>query len=969
MNKFLSGIVVLISMILNILHTVNANQALIKAEIFQGIDPQRRFNIPGIPRSYSWEFENKFYTALMVIDEQWYNRIRNQLQKRSRDNRHFPPMVYKGVTSLEELIREFERVMPKTWSEERRVNFVLSFVQAIPYKKDETTGYDEFFKFATETLAEGQGDCEDTSILFAALLSGLGFKSALLDLPGHLAVGVKGDFKGWHYPYNNEKYFFCETASDNTRVKVGMMSEDYQNVRAKILPITPNPVPMKLVIPQTLPPKPKLPPPPSTQTVFEDGKNLYYEARYNVAIKSLQLALSGLTNLEQRAQVYIYLGAAELGFGKSITEVKDRFQEALRQNPNQELPWPNHQKFKPLFEDVRKKSIGELTISTSLPQTEIWIDGDEIDRKKLGVGTSRIKLKLFKGNYVVEGIYAEKSIKETIRIEPNAHQELDIVIPPFIDHQPVLNVSVGEIIPISISLTSNKRPNQVKIHYKIYDKNNQELGQYSKNMLLLRWQPALSIWNYGVNLPLQRIPGSIRYYIEVKYEGKLPVRDPKSRNRYYRISVVDDTPSPVNLPPKIVLINPVQSVEVDQKISIRAKVTDDISIKSVYLYYGFSHSRFSEPSNYNFRVLTKNTLDIYTCHISPQSDEGYIWYYITATDGGGNQNKPDKRIIKIKSHRPTPPPTPNQPPKIVLQNTILSSGVNQRIPIEAKVTDDGSVRSVYLHYKFSQSRFSEPSGYYRKTLMKNTSDRYIGYISPQSKIGYVWYYLTATDTQGKQSKTGNRSLEIKTRRPNPPSEDSGNPAITVGNEQIVRQEIWANYAWSSSVFENGSSVFGWNGGNAISLSYLRKNKGHQTIGVQLDYSYQNPLNVSGTFQWGSSLGKSSIMYILLSGFAGYRDFDSTGTSMTMNKHISDETLYFTPLLGVGLRLSPRDEVAIDFTGLVKLPAKFDTTFLYNYEMGVRIYIIDSLNLKLGFNQRYLSSRSITRIQIGFGYVF
>ncbi len=600
-------------MILNILHTVNANQALIKAEIFQEIAPQRRLNIPGLQRSYSWEFENKFYTVLMVIDEQWYNKIRNQLQKRSRDNRHFPPMVYKGVRSLEELIREFDRVMPKTWDEERRVNFVLSFVQAIPYKKDETTGYDEFFKFATETLAEGQGDCEDTSILFAAILSGLGFKSALLDLPGHLAVGVKGDFNGWHFTYNNDKYFFCETASDNTRVKLGMMSEKYQNVRAKVLPITPNPVPVKLVIPQTLPPRPKLPPPPSTQTVFENGKNLYYGARYNEAIKSLQLALSGLSNLEQRAQVYIYLGAAELGFGKSITEVKDRFQEALRQNPDQELPWPNHQKFKPLFEDVRKESIGELTISTSLPQTEIWIDGNEIEREKLGTGTSRIKLKLFKGNYIVEGIYAEKSIKETIRIEPNAHQELDIEIPPFIDHQPVLNVSVGEIIPISLSLTSNKRPNQVKIHYKIYDKNNQELGQYSKNMLLLRWQPALSIWNYGVNLPLQKSPGSIRYHIEVKYEGKLPVRDPESRNRYYRISVVDDTPPPTpDLPPKTVLVNPVQSIELNQQVPIRAKVTDDISVKSVYLYYGISQSRFLEPANYYSRILTKTTLDIYT---------------------------------------------------------------------------------------------------------------------------------------------------------------------------------------------------------------------------------------------------------------------------------------------------------------------------------------------------------------------
>ena len=196
MNKFLIVIVILLSMYLIASDTVKADDALIEAEIFREIAPQRRLNIPGLQRSYSWEFENKFYTALIVIDEQWYNRIRNQKKRRMYNHRHFPPMVDKGTKALRELIDEFKEVMPKDWKEERRVNFVLAFVQAIPYTYDKTTGYDEFYKYATETLAEGQGDCEDTSILFAAILSGLGFESALLNLPEHLAVGVKGTFQG-----------------------------------------------------------------------------------------------------------------------------------------------------------------------------------------------------------------------------------------------------------------------------------------------------------------------------------------------------------------------------------------------------------------------------------------------------------------------------------------------------------------------------------------------------------------------------------------------------------------------------------------------------------------------------------------------------------------------------------------------------------------------------------------------------
>ena len=858
MNKFWVVIVLLLSMNLMTSDTVKADDALIKVEIYRDIDPTRQLKIPGLQRSYSWEFENKFYTALIVIDEQWYNRIRNQKKKRMYNHRHFPPMVDQGTKALRELINEFKQVMPKDWEEERKVNFVLAFVQSIPWTDDKRTGYDEFYKYATETLAEGQGDCEDTSILFAAILSGFGFKSALLDLPGHLAVGVNGNFRGDFVPYGNDKYYYCETTSKHR--KLGNMPKEYVGKRVEVMPITPNPVRPKQVTPQIVTPRPKLPSPPSPQRAFQNGINLYKDARYNEAIKSLQLALSGLSKSEQRAQVYIYLGAAELGFGKSIPEVKDRFQEALRQNSNQELPWPNHRKFKPLFEEVRRESIGKLTISSSLPQTEIWIYGNEFNRKKLGTRASRINLKLFKGKYTIEGIYKGISVEKQVEIKPNSHEELEIEIPPIMNHQSVSEVSIGEIIPITLSLTSRKRPDQVKIHYKIYDKNDKELGQYIRKMLLSRRQPTSSTWIYDVNLPLQRSAGSIKYHIEAEYEDRLVVRDPKSRYRYYRISVVDDTPTHSNLPPKIVLIDPILTAEVNQRIPIKAKVTDDVSVKSVYLFYGFSRSRTSEPSKYYMKVLTKTPLDIYTGHISSQSKVGYVWYYLTAIDREGNQNQMDKRVLEIKpSRRYTPPqPDPNEKPR--------THAVNK-------------------------------------------------------------------------------------------------PDIP------LQQEIWANYAWSSNVFEDGASVFNWNRGDMISLTYMCESRTHQMFGAQLDYSFQSPSNMSVTFQWGPALEKSSIAFTLLGGITRYSNSDSTRTSPNFNKQVSDESNYITPILGASLKYYPQDRVTVDITGSLKLPSNFDTTYLYHYEIGTRIYINDSLNLKIGYSQWYLGGWNIKRMQIGFGITF
>ena len=87
-------------------------------------------------------------------------------------------------------------------------NAVLAFVQAaIQYRfdKDSTTGfpggpYEEYGRFALETVHDQVGDCECTAILCATLLSYLGFECALIRLvvtdketgekTGHMAVGL-----------------------------------------------------------------------------------------------------------------------------------------------------------------------------------------------------------------------------------------------------------------------------------------------------------------------------------------------------------------------------------------------------------------------------------------------------------------------------------------------------------------------------------------------------------------------------------------------------------------------------------------------------------------------------------------------------------------------------------------------------------------------------------------------------------
>ena len=92
----------------------------------------------------------------MTIDVEKYNSYSG------KERYDIPKLVEEGRTTIGNLTREFQRIIRqnKSWSHEDRVDFVLSFVQALPYTLDDvTTGYDEFRRYAIETLVEGGGDC------------------------------------------------------------------------------------------------------------------------------------------------------------------------------------------------------------------------------------------------------------------------------------------------------------------------------------------------------------------------------------------------------------------------------------------------------------------------------------------------------------------------------------------------------------------------------------------------------------------------------------------------------------------------------------------------------------------------------------------------------------------------------------------------------------------------------------------
>lgn len=103
---------------------------------------------------------------------------------------------------------------------------LIFFVQQIPYANDNSTesyieevlpphvynqGSEiEYPKYATETLVDGKGDCEDSAILMAALLDAYGYDTVLLHYRDHMAVGIRMDGFNPYYAEHTPKYFTYE---------------------------------------------------------------------------------------------------------------------------------------------------------------------------------------------------------------------------------------------------------------------------------------------------------------------------------------------------------------------------------------------------------------------------------------------------------------------------------------------------------------------------------------------------------------------------------------------------------------------------------------------------------------------------------------------------------------------------------------------------------------------------------------
>lgn len=189
-------------------------------------------------RTYTWTYKGTAWSWTGEFSRAGYQYYQNKSHSRESNYAEYALSDYDRQL-LQGIIRKFKEAgSERGYTEYDTIMNIAAFVQALPYTSDKvTTGYDEYPRYPLETLVDGGGDCEDTAILTAALLDELGYGVVLLQLPNHMAVGVKGadTLSGTYFEYQGSRYYYLETTGTNC--DLGEIPDEYANQSAKVLPL------------------------------------------------------------------------------------------------------------------------------------------------------------------------------------------------------------------------------------------------------------------------------------------------------------------------------------------------------------------------------------------------------------------------------------------------------------------------------------------------------------------------------------------------------------------------------------------------------------------------------------------------------------------------------------------------------------------------------------------------------------
>lgn len=207
----------------------------------QGV-PQDYTDGAGIHRVFRWNFEGKEELTEIVVNQSRY-RYYGGLRRVPSDDYSIYVTHPADDGDMKALVVQFRKIAEgRGYSERTLVDYVIRFVQSMEYALDvDANGIDEYPQYPLETLVEKGGDCEDTTILLAALLKTMGYETLIIHYPGiHTGVGLwmAGTDGALRYEYNGRIYTFIETT---TPYPIGMIPPEFEGLSPTFFTLVPKP--------------------------------------------------------------------------------------------------------------------------------------------------------------------------------------------------------------------------------------------------------------------------------------------------------------------------------------------------------------------------------------------------------------------------------------------------------------------------------------------------------------------------------------------------------------------------------------------------------------------------------------------------------------------------------------------------------------------------------------------------------
>ncbi|MDR7665905.1 hypothetical protein RG963_08995 [Methanosarcina sp. Z-7115] len=187
-------------------------------------------------RTYSWNYEGSSCHLTLPLDDELYDNYKSRTRNRDYDLFASDPSDDWLIKNISDTLLSLSKDCEV---EESKVPaFCISFVQSLNYTSDlASSGYDQYPRFPYETLYISGGDCEDTSILCVAILQEMGYDAVLLELPGHMALGIKCDpeQKCKSFEYKGSDYYYVETTGRNWQI--GEIPDEYAGQPVQVIPV------------------------------------------------------------------------------------------------------------------------------------------------------------------------------------------------------------------------------------------------------------------------------------------------------------------------------------------------------------------------------------------------------------------------------------------------------------------------------------------------------------------------------------------------------------------------------------------------------------------------------------------------------------------------------------------------------------------------------------------------------------